>query len=64
MFENTLDLEERQDYYAWDFDQKTTGTWEKEDYLWGSEYLWGLYCPIPYFNPFRNRTFGVGTIMV
>ena len=54
--------EEKQDYWSWDPDQKTLENWEKEDRLWGSEYLWKIHCfGVPYYNPFRG---GVGRFMI
>lgn len=57
--------EENQDYWSWGPDQKTLDSWEKEDYLWGSEYLWKIHCfGIPYYNPFRNKNQGMGEFMI
>ena len=38
--------------------------WERNDCLWGSEYLWGLYCGKSYYSSFRDRVFGVWNIMI
>ena len=57
--------EENQDYWSWGPDQKTLENWEKEDRLWGSEYLWKAHCfGIPYYDPFGNRNQGMGEFMV